>query len=80
MNGMGGIDGHPQLIYEDNGFDQAGRSQHDKFTRKDTLAVIGPFEDNLQATTRAIAEGEDHQHHHLPLQSNGPGFKAKMGL
>jgi len=61
MNGMGGVDGHPlQLIYEDNGFD-LGRAAANmtKFTRdKHTLVVLGPFEDNLQATTRAIAERE----------------------
>ena len=61
MNGMGGINGHPlQLIYEDNGFDLARAAANmTKFTKdKDTLVVIGPFEDNLQATTRAIAERE----------------------
>jgi branched-chain amino acid transport system substrate-binding protein len=61
MNAMGGIDGHPlELTYEDNGFD-LGRAAANmtKFTKdKDTLVVIGPFEDNLQATTRAIAERE----------------------
>jgi branched-chain amino acid transport system substrate-binding protein len=61
MNGMGGIDGHPlELIYEDNGFDLSRAAANmTKFTKdKDTLVVIGPFEDNLQATTRAIAERE----------------------
>jgi branched-chain amino acid transport system substrate-binding protein len=61
INAMGGIDGHPlELIFEDNGFD-LGRAATNmtKFTRnKEILAVIGPFEDNLQATTRAIAERE----------------------
>jgi len=58
---MGGVNGHPlELFYEDNGFDP-GRAAVNmtKFTRsKEILAVIGPFEDNLQATTRAIAERE----------------------
>ena len=61
MNSMGGIDGHPiELVYEDNGFDP-GRAAANmtKFTRdKGVMAVLGPFEDNLQATTRAIAERE----------------------
>jgi branched-chain amino acid transport system substrate-binding protein len=61
INAMGGVDGHPlELLYEDNGFDP-GRAAVNmtKFTRsKEILAVIGPFEDNLQATTRAIAERE----------------------
>jgi branched-chain amino acid transport system substrate-binding protein len=61
INEMGGVDGHPlELIIEDNGFDQ-GRAAANmtKFTQnQDILAVIGPFEDPLQATTRAIAERE----------------------
>jgi branched-chain amino acid transport system substrate-binding protein len=61
INDMGGIDGHHlELIYEDNGFD-LGRAAANmtKFTRdKEVIAVAGPFEDNLQATTRAIAERE----------------------
>jgi len=61
INKMGGIDGHPlELISEDNGFD-LGRAAANmtKFTRdKEIIAVVGPFEDNLQATTRAIAERE----------------------
>jgi len=61
INKMGGIDGHPlELIFEDNGFD-IGRAAVNmtKFTKeKDIIAVVGPFEDNLQATTRAIAERE----------------------
>jgi branched-chain amino acid transport system substrate-binding protein len=61
INAMGGVNGRPlELIYEDNGFD-LGRAAANmtKFTRdKEILAVIGPFEDNLQATTRAIAERE----------------------
>ena len=61
INKMGGIDGHPlELIFEDNGFD-LGRAAANmtKFTKdKETIAVVGPFEDNLQATTRAIAERE----------------------
>jgi branched-chain amino acid transport system substrate-binding protein len=62
INAMGGINGHPlELIFEDNGFD-LGRAATNmtKFTRnKEILAVVGPFEDNLQATTRAIAEREE---------------------
>jgi branched-chain amino acid transport system substrate-binding protein len=61
MNAMGGVDGHPlELIFEDNGFD-LGRvaANMTKFTReKEIIAVVGPFEDNLQATSRAIAERE----------------------
>ena len=61
INAMGGVDGHPlELVYEDNGFD-LGRAAANmtKFTRnKEIVAVVGPFEDNLQATTRAIAERE----------------------
>ena len=61
INKMGGIDGHPlELIFEDNGFD-LGRvaANMTKFTKdKEIIAVVGPFEDNLQATTRAIAERE----------------------
>ncbi len=61
INGMGGVDGHPlELVIEDNGFD-LGRAAANmtKFARnKEILAVVGPFEDNLQATTRAIAERE----------------------
>jgi branched-chain amino acid transport system substrate-binding protein len=61
INAAGGVDGHSlQLIFEDNGFD-VGRSAANmtKFAKdKEIVAVIGPFEDNLQATTRAIAERE----------------------
>jgi branched-chain amino acid transport system substrate-binding protein len=61
INAMGGVDGHPlELIFEDNGFD-LGRAAANmtKFTRdKEIVAIVGPFEDNLQATTRAIAERE----------------------
>jgi branched-chain amino acid transport system substrate-binding protein len=61
INSTGGVDGHPlQLIFEDNGFD-VGRAAANmtKFAKdKDIVAVIGPFEDNLQGTTRAIAERE----------------------
>jgi branched-chain amino acid transport system substrate-binding protein len=61
INAMGGIDGHPlELIMEDNGFD-LGRvaSNMTKFARdKEIIAVVGPFEDNLQATSRSIAERE----------------------
>ncbi len=61
INKMGGIDGHPlELIFEDNGFDLTRAAANmTKFTKeKDTIAVVGPFEDNLQATTRAVAERE----------------------
>jgi branched-chain amino acid transport system substrate-binding protein len=61
INKMGGIDGHPiELIFEDNGFDLSRAAANmTKFTRdKEILLVVGPFEDNLQATTRAIAERE----------------------
>src|SRR4030066_1408554 len=61
INAKGGINGRPlELLFEDNGFD-VGRAAANmtKFTRdKDILLVVGPFEDNLQATTRAIAERE----------------------
>jgi branched-chain amino acid transport system substrate-binding protein len=61
INKAGGVDGHPlELIFEDNGFD-LGRvaANITKFTRdKEILAVIGPFEDNLQGASRAIAERE----------------------
>jgi branched-chain amino acid transport system substrate-binding protein len=61
INAAGGVDGHLlQLIFEDNGFD-VGRAAANmtKFAKdKEIVAVIGPFEDNLQATTRAIAERE----------------------
>jgi branched-chain amino acid transport system substrate-binding protein len=61
INKMGGIDGHLlELNFEDNGFD-VGRAAANmtKFTKdKEIIAVVGPFEDNLQATTRAIAERE----------------------
>jgi branched-chain amino acid transport system substrate-binding protein len=61
INKMGGIDGHPlELVFEDNGFDP-GRAAANmtKFTKdKEMIAVVGPFEDNLQATTRALAERE----------------------
>jgi branched-chain amino acid transport system substrate-binding protein len=61
INAMGGVDGHPlELVIEDNGFD-LGRAAAimTKFARaKDIVAVCGPFEDPLQATTRAIAERE----------------------
>lgn len=61
INEMGGINGHPlELVIEDNGFDLAKVSANMlKFTRdKSILAVVGPFEDNFQATTRDIAEKE----------------------
>lgn len=61
INAMGGVDGHPlELIIEDNGFDQ-GRAAAimTKFTQnKEIPVVLGPFEDPLQGTTRAIAERE----------------------
>ena len=61
INKMGGINGHPlELVFEDNGFDVSRAAANmTKFTRdKEILLVVGPFEDNLQATTRAIAERE----------------------
>lgn len=61
INAMGGINGHPlELIIEDNGFDLAKVSANMlKFTQDESiLAVVGPFEDNFQATTRDIAEKE----------------------
>ncbi|MBW2038415.1 MAG: ABC transporter substrate-binding protein [Deltaproteobacteria bacterium] len=62
INKMGGVDGHPlELIIQDNGFD-LGRAAANmtKFARdKEILVVLGPFEDPLQATTRAIAEREE---------------------
>src|SRR4030043_79643 len=61
INKTGGINGHPlELIFEDNGFD-LGRvaANMTKFARdKKIIAVVGPFEDNLQATTRDKAEKE----------------------
>src|SRR4030066_392529 len=61
INKMGGINGRPlELVFEDNGFDVSRAAANmTKFTRdKEILVVVGPFEDNLQATTRAIAERE----------------------
>jgi len=61
VNEMGGINGHPlELVIEDNGFDLAKVSSNMlKFAQdKSILAVVGPFEDNFQATTRDIAEKE----------------------
>ncbi|HMK50961.1 MAG TPA: ABC transporter substrate-binding protein [Thermodesulfobacteriota bacterium] len=61
INKMGGIDGRPlELLFEDNGFDLSRAAANmTKFTKdKEVIAVVGPFEDNLQATTRAIAERE----------------------
>ncbi len=61
INQRGGINGKPlELIFEDNGF-EAGRAAANmtKFTKDpEVLLVVGPFEDTLQATTRAIAERE----------------------
>lgn len=61
INASGGVDGHPlELVFEDNGFD-VGRASANmtKFAKnKEILLVVGPFEDNLQAPTRAIAERE----------------------
>ena len=61
INEMGGVNGHPlELIIEDNGFDQ-GRAAANmtKFARDEEIPVVlGPWEDPLQATTRAIAERE----------------------
>jgi branched-chain amino acid transport system substrate-binding protein len=61
INKMGGIDGRPlELIFEDNGFDLSRAAANmTKFTKdNEVIAVVGPFEDNLQATTRTIAERE----------------------
>jgi branched-chain amino acid transport system substrate-binding protein len=61
INKMGGVDGHPlELIFEDNGFDSARAAANmTKFTKdKEIIAIVGPFEDNLQAATRTIAERE----------------------
>jgi branched-chain amino acid transport system substrate-binding protein len=61
INKMGGINGHPlELLFEDNGFDLARAAANmTKFTKdKEIIAVVGPFEDNLQATSRSIAERE----------------------
>ena len=84
INKAGGVDGHPlELIFEDNGFD-LGRvaANMTKFTRdKEILAVIGPFEDNLQASKQSHRrKGKDHQSHHLPLQPYGSEPKTEMGL
>ncbi|MBN1254158.1 MAG: ABC transporter substrate-binding protein [Deltaproteobacteria bacterium] len=61
INAMGGVDGHPlELVIEDNGFDQ-GRAAAimTKFTQNKKIPVVlGPWEDPLQGTTRAIAERE----------------------
>ncbi len=61
INEMGGVDGHPlELVIKDNGFD-LGRAAANmtKFARdKEIPVVLGPWEDPLQATTRAIAERE----------------------
>jgi branched-chain amino acid transport system substrate-binding protein len=61
INKMGGINGNPlELRFEDNGFDlNRAAANMTKFTKdEEIIAVVGPFEDNLQATTRAIAERE----------------------
>jgi branched-chain amino acid transport system substrate-binding protein len=61
INKMGGVAGLPiELLFEDNGFDLARVAANiTKFTKdKEIIAVVGPFEDNLQATSRAIAERE----------------------
>jgi branched-chain amino acid transport system substrate-binding protein len=61
INAQGGVDGHPlELVIVDNGFDQ-GRAAANmtKFARNMEIPVVlGPWEDPLQATTRAIAERE----------------------
>ncbi len=61
INAQGGVNGRPlELIIEDNGFDlgRAAANMTNFARNKEILAVVGPFEDNLQATTRAIAERE----------------------
>jgi branched-chain amino acid transport system substrate-binding protein len=61
INAQGGVDGHPlELVIVDNGFDQ-GRAAAAMTTfarNKEIPVVLGPWEDPLQATTRAIAERE----------------------
>jgi branched-chain amino acid transport system substrate-binding protein len=62
INAEGGIDGHPlELVIEDNGFDLARVAANiTKFAKnREIILVVGPFEDNLQATSRAIAEREE---------------------
>lgn len=61
INRDGGIHGRPlELLIRDNGFDQAKVSMNMlNFVRDgEILAVVGPFEDHFQASTRAIAERE----------------------
>lgn len=61
INAAGGVHGRPvELLFEDNGFDlNRAAALMTKFSRNpEVLAVIGPFEDNLQATTRTLAERE----------------------
>jgi len=61
INAQGGVDGHPlELVIVDNGFDlgRAAAAMTTFARNKDILVVVGPFEDPLQATTRAIAERE----------------------
>jgi branched-chain amino acid transport system substrate-binding protein len=59
INAAGGVNGHRlELVIADNGFDIAKAAANMlKFARDESiLAAVGPFEDNFQATTRAIAE------------------------
>lgn len=59
VNEQGGVHGRPiELVVVDNGFDLAKVSANmlQFADDKEVLAVIGPFEDTFQATTRAIAE------------------------
>ena len=61
INRMGGVNGHLlELFVKNNGFDIATASGNMlQFVRDESiLAVVGPFEDNFQATTRAIAQRE----------------------
>jgi branched-chain amino acid transport system substrate-binding protein len=62
INEQGGVNGHPlRLRVKDNGFDvsQASVNMLNFARDPEVLAVIGPFEDTFQATTRAIAERQE---------------------
>jgi len=59
INEQGGVNGRPvRLRIKDNGFNvsQASVNMLNFAREPDVLAVIGPFEDTFQSTTRAIAE------------------------
>ncbi|OPX39817.1 MAG: hypothetical protein B1H11_01980 [Desulfobacteraceae bacterium 4484_190.1] len=77
INKMGGINGHPmELVIKDNGFDITRISFNMlKFARDNKiLAVVGPFEDNFQATARAIAEREGITN--IIVCPSNPGLRA----